>query len=111
MTVLIPRPLAQSFKARPPPHSTTEKLYEKNLKEQKEKSERIRRESKERLRESQQPFEFWLKAKEDEKARHREQMAEIDRVRKELSLYGVSDGRLKRIETGAWNEAKTDFTT
>lgn len=102
--------MTQTFKARPPPQSTTEKLYEKNLQEQKEKSERIRRESKERLRESQQPFEFWLKAKEDDKQRHREQMAEIDRVKKELSLYGVSEQRIKKIEKGAWEEVKTDFT-
>jgi len=101
---------SKQFVARPIPRSTREERFSKKLIQQSRRSQEIREKSREKLKEEQRPFRFWLKAQEENENTQRRLKREIENLRLSLLDYGVGEARVRQIERDAWRSVQTDFT-
>jgi len=98
----------------PPKESLQRDLYQKALEKQKQRSEQIRAESKERLASQERPFRFWEEARRKELKKREELEREIEHLKQKMlhsvEKHAVADARIKRVEMEAWRSVQTDFT-
>ena len=98
------------FTANPVPKHVHEPLFERNMEKRKKMSEKIRRESKKALEESQRPFNFWIKQEEEERAELQKLKQRISQLKEELGHFGVSERGVAKFTRLAWDNTQTDFT-